>query len=592
MTAESKKSSIGRHIYHSLGIYQPRLLQLKQIFCLICITVVTWFTCISVAQAQNLSSPSPANQVCVLPQPGSIVNNPPEIKNLTASNPVDFTVLNIAADQNCYLQGGQFNAPTLRVKPSETGNTAIVLRLTNKLPKDPPQTQAKTEQSEAPQTVATNTTTQKLCTGGTPPHNATSFHFHGFNVSPMCHQDEVVKTVISPDETFVYNVEIPGKEPPGLYWYHPHIHMQSEPQVLSGLTGALIVEGIGKFNPRAAKLPERVFILRDLNLSPNIPDSDKQQPGKDISINSVPIRYLGNGKYDKPAVIEMLPNQEQFWRVANTAADTYFDLQLRYDNVPQPLELVAMDGVPLNEGYSSSQKPASVVTHILLPPAGRAEFIVKAPGENVKDAKFMTLNYDTNADSDPERQIAQIDAKTARTAFLATVTPETNVNLEEVSGDRFSGLSENKPIRQRILYFSEFPNDPTATNTQFYITEEGKTPKVYNMNFKVPDITVEEGTTEDWIVQNLAKEAHAFHIHQIHFLVLESSNNKEDIGMLRDTVTLPAWKDSNDPVPYVKLRMDFRGKGSSIAGTFVYHCHILEHEDNGMMGSIEVKKKA
>ncbi|MBA3923172.1 MAG: multicopper oxidase domain-containing protein, partial [Nostocaceae cyanobacterium] len=97
--------------------------------------------------------------------------------------------------------------------------------------------------------------------------------------------------------------------------------------------------------------------------------------------------------------------------------------------------------------------------------------------------------------------------------------------------------------------------------------------------------------TEDWIVENRAQEAHAFHIHQIHFLVLLSPESSE-VGMLRDTISIPAWDGKSTTYPQVRLRMDFRGKGSSIAGTFVYHCHILEHEDGGMMGSIEVLKKA
>ncbi|MDF5729570.1 MAG: multicopper oxidase domain-containing protein [Rhizonema sp. PD38] len=169
--------------------------------------------------------------------------------------------------------------------------------------------------------------------------------------------------------------------------------------------------------------------------------------------------------------------------------------------------------------------------------------------------------------------------------------PELNVDLTKVSGDRFSGLSQEKSILERKLYFSQkdfpapTPSDPKATRTEFYITVEPNQPKVYDPNFKTPDITVSEGTTEDWIVENRAPEVHAFHIHQIHFLVLNSPESS-DIGMLRDTINVPVGT-------RVKLRMDFRGvgkdKNTSIAGTFVYHCHILEHEDNGMMAPIEVK---
>ncbi|MBP5976000.1 multicopper oxidase family protein [Brasilonema sp. CT11] len=534
------------------------------------------------AQAQTLSSTS----VCpARPTAGSIVNNPPEIRNPDASNPANFTLLNIppseknAPEQNCYLANGNVEAPTLRVSP---GKKDLVLRLINRLPG-----KAKEKQD--------NNCERGEYSGGMAPQNSTNLHFHGLNVSPKCHRDEVVRTVIEPTETFKYDIEIPKDEPPGLYWYHPHVHMQSENQVLSGLTGAIIVEGIGKFNKRAAQLPERVFVLRDMDLlnpSPN----DTQQPAKDISINSVPIRYKGGGNYDPPAVIQMKQNEEQFWRVANTAADTYLDLQVQYDGTAQPLKLVAMDGVPINANVQPQDQTKSV-KHIMLPPAGRVEFMITGPGGDVKDAKFLTLKYDTGpeGDNDPQRTIARIDTQTQLTRNAESSTPalvsELSVDLTQVSGDRFSGLSQEKSIKERKLYFSQkdfpapTPSDPKATRTEFYITVEPNQPKVYDPNFKTPDITVSEGTTEDWIVENRAQEVHAFHIHQIHFLVLESPDPSE-IGMMRDTINVPVKT-------HVKLKMDFRGvskdKNTSIAGTFVYHCHILEHEDNGMMAAIAVK---
>ncbi len=218
------------------------------------------------------------------------------------------------------------------------------------------------------------------------------------------------------------------------------------------------------------------------------------------------------------------------------------------------------------------------------PPAGS---VVNNPPEIRNPDASNPANFTV---LDPLRTIAIIDTQAQLTAAAissaSASAPELNVDLTEVSGDRFSGLNQENPVQQRTLYFSE--ND---TGTVFYITVLGNQPKVFDPNFKTPDITVEEGTTEDWLVQNRAQEAHVFHIHQIHFLVLESPDPSE-IGTLRDTIEIPTWNgDLNTPFPSVKLRMDFRGaqKDTSIAGTFVYHCHILEHEDKGMMAAIEVK---
>lgn len=542
---------------------QLKLNSLKRIYLMTFSVFVAGLTILFIFTVKGEAQASYVDPVCVRPEAGSVVNNPPEIWNPNASHPAKFKVINIASGQNCYLVNGNMEAPTLRLTP---GKKDLVLRLTNRL-----------EGQSQP------VTQQTLCLGGMAPPNSTSLHYHGLNVSPKCRQDEVVKTIIKPNETFEFNLKIPKNEPPGLYWYHPHIHMLSEGQVLSGLTGAIIIEGIKKYNQQAAKLPERVFVLRDLD--PNtFPDSDTEQPAKDISINSVPIRYRGNGQYDPPAVIKMAPNQKQFWRVANTAADTYFDLQVTYDGKAQELGLVARDGIPINADGQPKNKTLPV-NHILLPPGGRAEFIINGPSASVLDAKFLTLKYDTNADNDPQRTIARIDTRGQfnPTSFTSSTAP--SVNLTEEMGDRFSGLMKMIPIQNRRLYFSQ--NDSLK---EFYITVEGNTPKVYNPNFTTPDITVNEGTTEDWIVENRALEAHAFHIHQIHFLVLDSPDSSE-IKTLRDTINLPPW-DGNPTTAYpkVKLRMDFRGlqKGTSIAGTFLYHCHILEHEDGGMMAPIQV----
>lgn len=549
--------------------------KLRQLFQIACSVFLVTVMYASLGTAQTTSSAS----VCARPTAGSIVKNPPEIRNPDASNPANFTVINIAPGQNCYQVNGNLEAPTLRLSP---GYKDLVLRFTNQL-------------SGQSLPVSQEASCQRDYPGGMAPANSTNLHYHGLNVSPQCHQDEVLKTVVEPNETFEYKIQIPNKQPPGLYWYHPHVHMQAEEQVLSGLTGAIIIDGIGNYNERAAQLPERVFVLRELEPL-QVSADDEDQPAKDLSINSVPIRYLGNGQYDPPAVIKMAPEQQQFWRVANTAATSILDLQVIYDLQVQPLELVARDGVPINSDGTKDR--TLLVDHIQLPPAGRAEFIIRGPGAGVKNAMFLTLNHDTgrDGDRDPPRTIAIIDTHDTQeqltsAATLSAVAPATESNDDLTQGldNRFSGLIQEQPVQQRTLYFSE--TDPDVTPAQFYITVLGSQPKVFDPNFKTPDITVQEGTTEDWFVQNRSQETHVFHIHQLHFLVLESPDQSE-IGTMRDTITIPTWNgDPNTPYPSVKLRMDFRGgkKDTSIAGTFVYHCHILEHEDNGMMAAIEVK---
>ncbi len=104
-----------------------------------------------------------------------------------------------------------------------------------------------------------------------------------------------------------------------------------------------------------------------------------------------------------------------------------------------------------------------------------------------------------------------------------------------------------------------------------------------------PAITTTQGSVEDWIIENRSPEIHEFHIHQIHFKLMARDGTAlpaRDQNIL-DTVNVPYWTGTG-PYPSVTLRMDFRGP---TVGDFVYHCHILDHEDNGMMAIIRVLPK-
>src|SRR5262249_2343116 len=106
------------------------------------------------------------------------------------------------------------------------------------------------------------------CKGGMMTINSTNVHFHGLNIPPVCHQDEVVTTLIQPGpNSFRYKIQIPANEPPGLYWYHPHPHGFTTLQVNGGASGAIIVGGIEKIKPQVAGLTERVLIIRQQFLS-------------------------------------------------------------------------------------------------------------------------------------------------------------------------------------------------------------------------------------------------------------------------------------------------------------------------------------
>jgi FtsP/CotA-like multicopper oxidase with cupredoxin domain len=249
------------------------------------------------------------------------------------------------------------------------------------------------------------------------------------------------------------------------------------------------------------------------------------------------------------------------------------------NGVPEKLQLIALDGYPL-------AKPRFEDT-ILLPPAGRAEFIVQAPPKGPA-AILITRFYSTGPTGNPDLQqrLGSIDVYGNQDEVQETKIPEPAPGIA-MQNLKFAGLSKQKPSALRKLYFSE---EFGGTNgpIQFYITVAGQKQKVFEPDEK-PVITTKVGAVEDWIIENHALETHAFHMHQIHFLVTEVDGKPVKNQDLRDTIEIPFWEGPGNPYHKVKVRMDFRDP--TIAGTFVFHCDILLHEDLGMMHKILVLPK-
>jgi FtsP/CotA-like multicopper oxidase with cupredoxin domain len=142
---------------------------------------------------------------------------------------------------------------------------------------------------------------------------------------------------------------------------------------------------------------------------------------------------------------------------------------------------------------------------------------------------------------------------------------------------------------RRHLYFSESQAQPGGEgNVTFFITVEGQVPTAYYAD-EPPAIVTHRGAVEDWTIENQSKEIHMFHMHQIHFQVIAVNGVPvpRDQRQWYDTHEVGYWRGSG-PYPSIKVRMDFRG---AVVGEFVYHCHILDHEDAGMMANILVKDK-
>ena len=539
---------------------------------------------------------------CARPPPGSAIPEPEDLRSRHGVLKLDLTVHNVRESDGsvryCYVLGDGAESPTLRVNPGDL----LILHLKNALSSFEPGAAAHTHGH------ADTANPPDPCSSGRMSLTAANLHFHGMTIPPVCHQDEVLKTSVQPgDPPFEYRFRVPANEPPGLYWYHPHIHGFSKAQVLGGASGALIVEGIERANAQTAGLPERVLIIRDQDLlNPDAPPSKSEpvvpkmfidrdgdsanngtgfgKPAKDLSVNFVPVPYPDY----PPATLGMKPGERQLWRVLNASAITYLNLAVLFNRAAQQLGIVAIDGVPLNENGN----PANAVEwrdHIGIPPGARVEFIVTGPPAGVP-ALLVTRTVDTGqgGENDPNRALVSLVADTAAPEPASRLSS----SPEPLPRPALPWLGGVAPVRVRKLFFSEKlsdPNDPNSA-TDFYITVDGQTPTPFDPNSEVPDIVVQQGTVEDWIIENRSTELHAFHIHQIHFLLLDWSGTPVDEPFLRDTVNVPYFNGRMLQYPSVRLRMDFRDPNT--VGNFVYHCHLLEHEDGGMMGRIRVEPAA
>ncbi|MDQ3915733.1 MAG: multicopper oxidase family protein [Actinomycetota bacterium] len=397
-------------------------------------------------------------------------------------------------------------------------------------------------------------------THGSPDQSFTSLHYHGFNVSPMAPADDVFLEVFPQGEgptptSYQYTVPVPATHPEGLFWFHPHPHGISEPQVLGGMSGGVIVGDILKdYYPKLVGSRERVMLLKDFQA-----DSDPDAPllktinGVPQSVNGVP-----------QASISIAPGEAQFWRFANIGADAFFDMQLQdLDGNVVPMYVIAVDGNP-------SVQPTQM-SSLFLGAGARMEAIVIGPPAGSYVLKSLKIDTGPQGDPNPEVVLAEV---TSSGGASNPVTPEEVADLLPAKAE--AGLSALLDRRRagvvpnpRTFVFSESNDGDT-----FYINE-----RVYDPD-RI-DTTVEFPSTEEWTVTNTSGELHVFHIHQLDFLVEEINGVPQPVNGLQDTITLPVDGEVKLLIPFTKKTM---------LGEFVYHCHILGHEDNGMMANIVVQQ--
>ena len=368
---------------------------------------------------------------------------------------------------------------------------------------------------------------------------ATNFHTHGLHVSPSGNSDNVLLH-IEPGESFQFEFNIPedgisGLSIPGFYWYHPHVHGHTGIQVTGGMFGALIVEGGLEDLPELRDIPDQIMMLQ---VAQYYSDGTMIE-FPDFDIADV---YL-NGQYQP--VMSIAPGETQRWRILNASSSTFMNLELEGHTLHQ----IASDGNALNAPWARET--------ILLSPGERADILVQ--GGEPGTYAFRSAAWGEGFQEQPDLAIATLVS--GGEAVPAMPLPTKLLPFED--------LRDVEVDRVRELMFSETA-DPFAVYIDGHTFDADRV-----------DQTVQLGATEEWRISNTSEDWHPFHIHVNDFQVISVNGEPIEPRSWEDTTSVPA----NGEIVIRSRFLDFSGK-------YVYHCHILDHEDAGMMGIVEVVESA
>jgi FtsP/CotA-like multicopper oxidase with cupredoxin domain len=387
---------------------------------------------------------------------------------------------------------------------------------------------------------------------------ATNIHTHGLQVSPEGSADNVFVRV-DPLGSHRYAYEIPADHPAGMHWYHPHFHGSTSHQGWAGLSGPLIVEGDVDRVPEIADMRERVLVANELWVDDDtgeVPTALVLPAAGEVPFTGIPavptsMYFTLNGQLGPEITIR--PGETQRWRLLNAAP--HRALWLHIDG--HDLHQIGQDGIPFPQ---TRRRP-----HLMLSSGNRAEFVVRGgePGRY----RIYARRYDQGHPGGAR--------PTVQLGTLVVAGPPATGRIPDalVPAPR---MPELQVARRRTLTFSGDISGRHGIGVRFFI--DGK-----EYDHDRIDQQVEAGTVEEWTVVNSDVFQHPFHIHVNPFRVVDARgippNDTSwhlDPSVWWDVFRLP-------PRGRVTLRMYFR---PDVVGKTVYHCHILPHEDNGMMGNV------
>ena len=383
------------------------------------------------------------------------------------------------------------------------------------------------------------------------PHqfNNTNFHFHGAHCSPSGIADNVMRTML-PGKSYDVEIALPADHARGTYWYHPHHHGSADIQVASGMAGAIVVEGDFADVPEIARARERVMLLSQVvfdafnmieDFFPIFPENGT--------------RFLAINGQRRPT-IDMRPGEVQRWRLVGSQFQDSLLLELDKHR----LNVIAYDGIPLGALQEMKQ--------LLIAPGQRADVLVQAGGPGTYELNAMPHDQGHPSPTGPlARVVVAGEPLPMKLPAALPKPPLEPIRDSEITGRRTLTLSAIGDPPE---------NYPGALWQEFTFMVDGKTFDPSRI-----DQRVRLGAVEEWTIRNAdGRDDHAFHIHTNPFQVTQANGQPQADLQWRDTVVVPGKGGS----------VVFRSRFLDYTGIYMLHCHMMNHEEMGMMQTVEVYK--
>ena len=378
----------------------------------------------------------------------------------------------------------------------------------------------------------------------------TNIHYHGLHI-PITGNADNVFLKIEPGKKLTYEFQIPSNHPEGTFWYHPHLHGLVAEQLFGGLAGLFVVRGELDEIPEIKAAKEEFLVLQDFALD----DDGRLMGSSHMSLMAgregdfITVNGQQNPNFNLPE------NGLLRLRILNASPSRFYRLALE----DRPFYLIATDGGTLNE--------PTEVNEVLLTPGQRVEVLIKG---NQESGQYRLLNLPYDRGSMGMMGGGMMGGKNRdEPIILATVN--------------FESADESLALPTKLASISALPEPQAEKSFQL---NHGMSPAV-GMAFLINgepyshDIIhtqVKLDTIEDWELINTGVMDHPFHIHGNAFQVISRNGQPESLLAWRDTVLVKRGET-------VRIRIPFK----DFAGKTVYHCHVLDHEDLGMMGNLMIE---